>query len=174
MAVEKPQKIPATILSRCMRFDFKLIPQKDLEEHIKRVFEKTGKEYEDSAVAAIARAGAGSCRDCLSIADMCASYSQGKLTYDDVNAVLGSADFISVSQIINQILLENAPNALSLVERTLSSGKGVGVLIKDMLSLLNNIAIIKMCKNAREIVNLPEETFATLQNIAQMPTDIKF
>ena len=73
LATTEPQKIPATILSRCMRFDFKLIPQRDLEELIKSVFQKTGKEYEDAAVSAIARAGAGSARDSLSIADMCAS-----------------------------------------------------------------------------------------------------
>ena len=76
-----------------MRFDFKLIPQHDLEGLLKGILQKIGKEYEDEAVAAIARAGAGSARDTLSIADMCVSYSAGKLTYDDVNAVLGSADF---------------------------------------------------------------------------------
>ena len=97
LATTEPQKIPATILSRCMRFDFKLIPQKDLENLIKSVYGKVGKSYEDEAVSAIARAGAGSARDSLSIADTCASYSQGKLTYADVNEVLGSADFNSLS-----------------------------------------------------------------------------
>ncbi|MBO5327927.1 MAG: DNA polymerase III subunit gamma/tau, partial [Clostridia bacterium] len=166
LATTEPQKIPATILSRCMRFDFKLIPQKDLEEHIKYVFDKTGKEYEEEAVAAIARAGAGSCRDSLSIADMCASYSQGKLTYEDVNAVLGSADFNKVAEIISHILNENAPSALSDVEYTLSTGKSVGVLIRDMLNLLNNVAIVKTCKNSREIVNLPVETYDKIKAIA--------
>ena len=104
LATTEPQKIPATILSRCMRFDFKLIPQKDLEELIKSVLDKTGKQYEDEAVAAIARAGAGSARDSLSIADMCASYSTGKLTYSDVNTVLGSADFSVVADLGERIL----------------------------------------------------------------------
>ena len=103
LATTEPQKIPATILSRCMRFDFKLIPQKDLEGLVKSVLDKTGKEYEEEAVAAIARAGAGSARDSLSIADMCASYSTGKLTYEDVNAVLGSADFFTVAEIAESI-----------------------------------------------------------------------
>ena len=57
---------PALFPSRCMRFDFKLIPQKDLEDLIKSVFQRVGKEYEEAAVAAIARAGAGSARDSLS------------------------------------------------------------------------------------------------------------
>lgn len=163
LATTEPQKIPATILSRCMRFDFKLIPQKDLEELVKSVFDKTGKKYEDEAVAAIARAGAGSARDCLSIADMCSSYASGRLTYNDVNAVLGGADFNSIAGLAEDILSENPSAALSDTEEILSTGKSVGVLLKDILTLLNNCAIVKMCKNAREIVNLPSETYKRIE-----------
>lgn len=166
LATTEPQKIPATILSRCMRFDFKLIPQSDLEKLIKSVFDRTGKEYEDSAVSAIARAGAGSARDSLSIADMCASYTAGKLTYNDVSAVLGAADFESVAKIMRAVLSGDASEALALTEKSLSSGKGVGTLCKDMLSFLNSAAIVKMCKNAREIVNLPDDRYALIQQAA--------
>lgn len=168
LATTEPQKIPATILSRCMRFDFKLIPRKDLEELIKSVFIKTGKEFEDEAVTAIARAGAGSARDSLSIADMCASYSRGKLTYSDVNAVLGSAEYARVGKICGAILEENASEALSAVEEILSTGKSVGVLIKDMLSFLNECTVVKVCRNAKEIVNLPEETYAEIARVASL------
>ena len=60
LATTEPQKIPATILSRCMRLDFKLIPTEDLEKHLKSILNDLKKPYEDEAVAAIARAGAGS------------------------------------------------------------------------------------------------------------------
>lgn len=166
LATTEPQKIPATILSRCMRFDFKLIPQSDLEKLIKSVFDRTGKEYEDSAVSAIARAGAGSARDSLSIADMCASYTAGKLTYNDVSAVLGAADFESVAKIMRAVLSGDASEALALTEKSLSSGKGVGTLCKDMLSFLNSAAIVKMCKNAREIINLPDDRYALIEQAA--------
>ena len=165
LATTEPQKIPATILSRCMRFDFKLIPQKDLEQLIKSVYDKVGKEYEDEAVAAIARAGAGSARDSLSIADMCASYSNGKLTYKDVNEVLGSADFFSIAHLAESILTENAQAALSGVEEILSTGKSVGVLVKDLLNFLNNCSIVKICRNARGIVNLPQESYNKIESI---------
>lgn len=167
LATTEPQKIPATILSRCMRFDFKLIPQSDLEELIKSVFIKTGKQFEEAAVSAIARAGAGSARDSLSIADMCASYSQSKLTYDDVNAVLGSTEYAKVADICGAILKEDASSALNLTEEILSTGKSVGVLVKDMLSFLNNCTIIKVCKTAREIVNLPDETYKRIEEISK-------
>lgn len=167
LATTEPQKIPATILSRCMRFDFKLIPQSDLEELIKSVLIKTGKEYEEEAVSAIARAGAGSARDSLSIADMCASYSMGKLTYNDVSAVLGSADFLKIAEICEHILQEDSTSALTAVENILSTGKSVGVLIKDLLTFLNNLAIVKVCRNAREIVNLPDETYKRIDELAK-------
>ncbi|MGN0814089.1 MAG: DNA polymerase III subunit gamma/tau [Candidatus Coproplasma sp.] len=166
LATTEPQKIPATILSRCMRFDFKLIPQADLEELIKSVFDKIGKEYESEAISEIARAGAGSARDSLSIADMCSSYSTGKLTYDDVNAVLGNADFSSVADLCGQILCQDASSALSSVESILSTGKSVGVLCKDLLTFLNNLAIVKMCRNAAQILNIPADRYNKLNAVA--------
>lgn len=69
LATTEAQKIPATILSRCTRFDFKLIPLPDLENRLKYVLKTIGKDYEEEAVAALARAGAGSMRDMLSLAD---------------------------------------------------------------------------------------------------------
>lgn len=168
LATTEPQKIPATILSRCMRFDFKLIPQSDLESLVKSVLGKAGKEYENEAVSAIARAGAGSARDSLSIADMCASYSRGKLTYADVNAVLGGAEHAEIAHICDSILKEELSEALTAVEKTLSSGRSTGVLIKHLLSYLNDVTIVKVCKNAREIINLPEESYNTLVNSANL------
>lgn len=166
LATTEPQKIPATILSRCMRFDFKLIPQKDLESLVKHVFDSVGKQYDDEAISAIARAGAGSARDSLSIADMCASYSKGKLTYNDVNAVIGGADFLTLSTLVESILDEDSERALTNVEEILSTGKGAGMLIKDLLSFLNNCAIIKVCRNGKDILNLPSETFEKMNDIA--------
>ncbi len=166
LATTEPQKIPATILSRCMRFDFKLIPQPDLENLIKSVYDKTGKSYEDEAVAAIARAGNGSARDSLSIADMCASYSQGKLTYDDVNKVLGKADFFAIAEIVENVTSQDGGATLTATESVLSTGKGVGVLLRDLLSFLNNLAVVKMCANAEQIVNLPKDKFEKLKELA--------
>lgn len=167
LATTEPHKLPATILSRCMRFDFKLIPQADIEEHLKKVFTAVGKEYEDEAVSAIARAGAGSVRDSLSVADMCISYSKGKLTYKDVNEVLGSADFYELCKLGSFILENNASDALTEAEKVISSGKSVGVLSKDILVFLNNVSVAKACRNANSILNFPQEMFDAVLEIAQ-------
>lgn len=166
MATTEPHKIPATILSRCMRFDFKLIPQDDLEGHLKTVLGKVGKEYEDEAVSAIARAAAGSDRDMLSIADMCVSYSEGKLTYADVTKVLGSADFYETGKLCSDILNGEYSSAIGELERIISEGKGAGVLVKDIMGFLNSCAVAKMCKNADKILSLPAEMFKFVADTA--------
>lgn len=166
LATTEPQKIPATILSRCMRLDFKLIPQEDLEKHLMRVLDEIGKPYEKEAVSAIARAGAGSDRDMLSIAEMCVSYAD-KLTYQGVTAVLGAADIKETGALCGALLKADMPEALGTAEKILSEGKSVGVLCKDILQLLNQIAIAKTCKaNARKLLSLPEDLFLTIEKIA--------
>lgn len=167
LATTEPQKLPATILSRCMRFDFKLIPQKDIEAHLRAVFEKIGKEYEPEAVAAIARAGAGSMRDSLSVADMCVSYSKGKLTYADVNEVLGTADLDAMCELGGHLLAGRAADALAAAEKMFAAGKSAGKLAGDVLQFLSRCTVAKLCKNGNDILNLPAETYAEVERIAQ-------
>ncbi len=167
LATTEPQKLPATILSRCMRFDFKLIPQKDIEAHLRAVFEKIGKEYEPEAVAAIARAGAGSMRDSLSVADMCVSYSKGKLTYADVNEVLGTADLDAMCELGGHLLAGRAADALAAAEKMFSAGKSAGKLAGDVLQFLSRCTVAKLCKNGNDILNLPAETYEEVARIAQ-------
>ena len=167
LATTEAAKIPATILSRCMRFDFKLIPQADLEERLKFVFDKIGKKYEAEAISAIARAGAGSVRDMLSIADTCVSYSGGTLTYADVTAVLGGADFAGVANFCEAVLDGNSGTAFESAEKFLSAGKSVGVLIKDIMNFLNSCAVAKTCRDGKNILALPESSYAEVERIAK-------
>ena len=167
LATTESHKIPPTILSRCMRFDFKLIPQADLEKQLKKVFDSIGKKYDGEAIAAIARAGAGSVRDMLSIADTCVSYSEGKLTYKDVTAVLGSADFDGVCALCDAILQGNAGLALETAEGFLASGKSVGMLVSDVLNFLNECAIARSCKGAQALLALPKADYEQLAAVAK-------
>ena len=166
LATTESQKIPATILSRCMRFDFKLIPQSDLEERLRYVFDTIGKKYEKEAISAIARAGAGSVRDMLSLADTCVSYTSGKLTYNDVNAVLGNADFSEVAKLCKALLSGNAGEAFERTENFLSAGKSVGMLLKDILNFLNACTVAKTCKDGKNILALPDDAYATVMDVA--------
>ncbi len=167
LATTESQKIPATILSRCMRFDFKLIPQADLEERLRYVFNEIGKKYDEEAISAIARAGAGSVRDMLSVADTCVSYTTGKLTYADVNAVLGNADFSEVGKLCKAMLEGDSGTAFEKTEGFLAAGKSVGMLLKDVLNFLNACTVAKTCRDGKSILALPDEAYAEVLNAAK-------
>ena len=167
LATTEAQKIPATILSRCMRFDFKLIPQSDLEERLRLVFDKIGKTYDDEAVSAIARAGAGSVRDMLSLADTCVSYTSGKLTYADVTTVLGNADFAEVGRLCYSILKGDAGASFERAEAFLSAGKSVGLLLKDILDYLNACAVALTCRDGKTILALPDGAYEEVNTVAK-------
>ncbi len=168
LATTESQKIPATILSRCMRFDFKLIPQEDLESRLRYVFDTIGKPYEKEAISAIARAGAGSVRDMLSVADTCASYTSGTLTYADVNAVLGNADFAQIASLCEAVLKGDSSAAFEHTEAFLSAGKSVGMLLKDVMNFLNACAVAKTCRDGKNILSFPDDMYAQVERIAKM------
>ena len=167
LATTESQKIPATILSRCMRFDFKLIPQEDLENRLRYVFDSIGKKYDEEAIAAIARAGAGSVRDMLSVADTCVSYASGKLTYADVNSVLGNADFSAVAKLCGAILEGDSGTAFECAETFLAAGKSVGMLLKDVLNFLNACTVAKTCRDGQKILAFPDDMYQTVATIAK-------
>ena len=167
LATTESAKIPATILSRCMRFDFKLIPQEDLENRLKYVLDTVGKAYEKEAVSAIARAGAGSVRDMLSIADTCVSYASGTLTYNDVTFVLGGVDFSAVASFCQCVLTGDSTGAFEKTEQFLSAGKSVGMLIKDVLNFLNVCAVAKICRNGKELLALPDKAYEEALAVAK-------
>ena len=167
LATTESQKIPATILSRCMRFDFKLIPQSDLEDRLRYVFDKIGKKYEEEAIAAIARAGAGSVRDMLSVADTCVSYTSGKLTYADVTTVLGNTDFSAVSTLCGAILSGDTGAAFEKTEAFLAAGKSVGMLLKDVMNFLNACTVAKTCRDGKAILAFPDSMYQEVVKIAK-------
>lgn len=167
LATTESAKIPATILSRCMRFDFKLIPQADLESRLRYVLDSIGKTYEEEAIAAIARAGAGSVRDMLSIADTCVSYTGGALTYADVTTVLGGADFSGVAAFCEAVLCGKSGEAFERAEAFLSAGKSVGVLVKDVMNFFNSCAVAKICRDGKNILALPDESYKEVERVAK-------
>ena len=97
---------------------------------------------------------------------MCVSYSTDKLTYADVNAVLGSADFYKIAEAVRLLLSDDSGGALSCAEEIFAGGKSAGVFVKDILGYLNNLAVAKMCKNAEQILNLPQEMFSVISSVA--------
>ncbi|MBO4594153.1 MAG: DNA polymerase III subunit gamma/tau [Clostridia bacterium] len=173
LATTEVHKIPATILSRCMRFDFRLIPTETIADLISKIYDEQGKEYEKEAVLAIAKAGEGSIRDALSVADIALSYSDGKLTYEDVINVLGATNGEVLSELAESIIAGDSGKVLEITDRTFSSGKNLGVIVKDFISFMRNLIVVKTCEDANKILLLPENRFAELKAIADKGTEEK-
>ncbi|MGN0796819.1 MAG: DNA polymerase III subunit gamma/tau [Christensenellales bacterium] len=159
LATTEVQTIPQTILSRCMRLDFKLLTTTELVELLTKIFEEEGREYQREALQLIAEAGDGSVRDSLSIADICMSYCDGQVRYEDVLEVLGASSPTMILTLVEALVKSDVRSALETVERIIAMGKSVPLLAKDVAKTLRNVVFARNCVNANKILGLPNEIY---------------
>lgn len=161
LATTESHKIPATILSRCMRFDFKLVSTDEIAKLIARILTDSNIKFEEKAVQIIARAGEGSVRDALSIADMVISYSNGNLTYDNVVKVVGSIEKEKLFNIVNYALEKNIGGVLEELDKCLGEGKPPLVLSKELISYFRDLLVIMTLNEnkAKEMVIVPTDVY---------------
>lgn len=166
LATTEVHAIPATILSRCMRFDFRLVPLQMIADRLKFIFDDNGVKCTEQAVRAIASAGQGSVRDALSIADMCVSYCSGDITYEGVLEVLGTSDPVKLVALADDILAGNVDGALGKIAAMCDLGKSMSVLASDLATLFRNAIYVGTCNNAAELLALPAELYQALKELA--------
>lgn len=167
LATTEVHKLPATILSRCLRFDFRLVKVSELISLLERVFKQEGIMAEKEALELIARAGEGSVRDTLSIADRCVSYSGDKLTYKSVIEVLGTTERESLYDIVGAILRSNLGESLTELDKVLSEGKSPLVLSKDLISYLRDLLVIEtLGEGSKKMVISEENTYKKMSEQA--------
>lgn len=142
LATTEVHKLPATVLSRCMRFDFRLVPAPVLKEHLKKIYAAEGVKAEDSALDLIVAAAEGSVRDMLSVADRCMNYSDN-LSYDDVLGVLGATGRESTRSLLGAIARSDVGATLGGVNEACSAGKSVGLIAKDLCSYARDLLVLK-------------------------------
>lgn len=173
LATTEAHKIPATILSRCMRFDFRLVPTEKIAEHISKIFDEQGKQYEQEAIMAIAKAGEGSIRDALSIADIAISHGEGKLTYGDVTEILGSTNREIIEKLVGSIIDSNIGESLSIVDILCKEGKSIGVLTRDITEVLRDLLVIKTCQGSEKLLSLPKNIYNSLMELTKRANEEK-
>lgn len=143
LATTEVNKIPQTILSRCMRFDFRLVSKEELQNHLAKVFDLEKYKYDMPAVEKIAIHGAGSVRDTLSIADSCMSYAPKKLTFEDVLEVLGSLQTNTLFELAEAIIDSNVGRILEITNEVYEKGKGIEILNRELSEYFRNIMSVK-------------------------------
>lgn len=145
LATTEVQKIPQTILSRCVRFDFRLIDVDTLVDLLKKIFDSLHVKYDVRALVKIAVHGEGSVRDTLSAADSCMSYCGDNITYEDVLEILGATDFDSLDRLSTAILGGNTGEALSEADKMLRKGRTT--IGRDLANYLNDLISVKNVPN---------------------------
>lgn len=166
LATTEIHKLPATILSRCMRFDFKLLPVNLLADHLKNVFDKRGITYDEKSLHLIAKAGEGSVRDMLSIADSVAAYCNNQITCAQTESVIGLSSKESIKDILTCIANKDINKLFTAVHRALGSGKNIQVLCKEMADFIKNLIMIKVGVGDYSVVDILPGEFATYNEIA--------
>ncbi|MCI5792659.1 MAG: DNA polymerase III subunit gamma/tau [Lachnospiraceae bacterium] len=168
LATTDPQKLPATILSRCQRYDFRRMSRKNAAEHLKMIAQTEGMDAEDKALSYIAEAADGSMRDALSLLDQCMSYHfNDRLTYDNVLEIIGAADPSVFSRLYRQIIESDAENALHTVNELINSGADIIQLINDFIWYLRNVLLAGSIEKGQEdILDISSERFEQAKNDA--------
>lgn len=167
LATTEPHKIPATILSRCQRFDFKRVLSKDIANRMEYICKKENIEAEDKALSLIARNSQGALRDALSILDQCMSFGNDKIEYDDVIELLGTVNIDELFELSQAIMDENTQKSLQILNEFIIWGKDIRNLINDLIDHFRNIMVCKVSKDLEEIISLPEESINKLKEQSQ-------
>ena len=168
LATTEIHKLPATILSRCTRFDFKLLPINTLVEHLKNVFNKKNIMCDEKSLHLIAKAGEGSVRDMLSIADSVASFCDYNITVDKTEEVIGLSSKDNIKNILLSIAKNDIANLFVNISNTLARGKNIQVLCKEMADFIKNLIMIKVGVGDYSILDILPGEFAGYGEIANM------
>ncbi len=150
LATTEPQRLPATILSRCQRFDFKRIPAHTIEDRLYTVLNATGAEAGEEAVSLIARAAEGGMRDALSILDMCLSYGGGNLDTALVREVLGASDRTFLFDFAGALIGNDVSAALRMIDRLMRDGRDPAVFAREVTGHMRALLVARSCAEGLE------------------------
>ena len=172
LATTEVHKIPATIISRCQRFDFKAITPKEITQVLRSIASKMNIPADNDALAAIARWANGGLRDAIGLFDQTIDYSDGKITLDCVNQVIGTAGIDFTMSFIDAIADGNTAELLRKTDEIVNKGKDLAVFAKDVTNHLRNILLYSLTKSA-EMLDIDTETEKLYSDAAKKFTNTR-
>ncbi|MFO7747012.1 MAG: DNA polymerase III subunit gamma/tau [Orrella sp.] len=141
LATTDPQKIPPTILSRCLQFNLKQMPPDSISQYLTHVLEQEQVSYEPAALNLIGQSASGSMRDALSLTDQAIAYSAANLTLEAVQGMLGSVDKSHLVQLLQAISKAQATEVLAVADALATRGLSFKAALGDLAVLLSRVAI---------------------------------
>lgn len=168
LATTEPQKIPATVLSRCQRFDFRRIGLDDIVERLRYIAAQEGLTVEDAALEFIARQGSGSMRDAISLLDQIAAYGNDaeRITLEQVQAILGAVTSESVCELVDSLVAKDIAAGLSVINNVVNGGVEPRQFAAEIVEYLRALLLVKVGTGGH-LLNVSEEMLARLRAQAE-------
>ncbi len=148
LATTDPRRIPATVLSRCQRFDFRPIPPEQLTATLTEILTKEGVSFESGALPLLVRAAEGSLRDALSLLDTAIAYGGGALDEVSVARLLGSSSPVHVRGFLAALLARDGARALEAIDRAARDGEDLAWLCREVVEAARRALVIKVAPEA--------------------------
>jgi DNA polymerase III subunit gamma/tau len=170
LATTDPQKLPVTVLSRCLKFNLKRLLPEQISGQMRHILAAEGIEYEDEAIGELAHGADGSLRDGLSLLDQAIAYGGGALRAADVRAMLGSVERGQVLGVLEALAAGDGATLMAEAERIASFSPDFGGVLDDLATVLHRIQLIQLVPGYRE-----EESDAGLADVASRvaPEDVQ-
>ena len=177
LATTESHKIPATILSRCQRYDFRNIDEEDMVEKLNEIITKEKIKITPEAIKAIAIHAEGGMRDALSLLDQVISYNTGSITEDDVYQVSGGLSKTAIKNLLQAVVDKAPQKAMKVLKEILSQGKEISRVTNDLILALRDILLDKTQPNIKyeEFKHISvQKIYAYLDILNQLQQDIKW
>ncbi|MCE8020132.1 DNA polymerase III subunit gamma/tau [Halomonas sp. MCCC 1A11036] len=162
LATTDPQKLPATVLSRCLQFTLKNMPPERIVTHLAKVLEAEGIGFEESALWLLGRAADGSMRDAMSLTDQAIAFGQGQVRHADVAAMLGTLDHRHVLALVEALADIDAPRLLAEIAQLAEQGPDFAAVLDDMTAVLHRLAVAQVVPDAVDNAHGDRETILAL------------
>jgi DNA polymerase-3 subunit gamma/tau len=156
-ATTHPHKVIPTILSRCQRFDFRRITNREIISQLERIIDLEKINIDKEVLLAIAKASDGSLRDAESVLDQLVSFAKGKISLKDVISLLGLVEEDALFEITDKIIQKDAKATLGLLNNLIDEGKDISVFLSNLIEHFRNLMIAKVTQADAKLIDLPQE-----------------
>ncbi len=163
LATTEPQKIPATIISRCQRFDLKRITVDNIVKNLRYICNDMGVKADDRALRLIAVNADGAMRDAQSILDRCMTFNSEEIKYEDVNELLGIVNFDTIVELCGLIIEKNIKSAMLSINNIFNQGKDLQYFIEELITYFRNLLILKTTNSSEGLHRLSDENIESLK-----------
>jgi DNA polymerase III subunit gamma/tau len=172
LATTDPQKVPVTVLSRCLQLNLKRMPVEQIRGHLENVLGREGLAFEAPALALLARAADGSMRDSLSLLDQAIAFGGGRVTEADVRAMLGALEGEHAFHLLEALAADDPAGVLQRVAEVAERAPDFGNLLQEMIALLHRVALCQLVPDAIDDGAGDEQQVRTLAG-GMTPEDVQ-